>query len=296
MTATPVPTNPRLVALLGWPVAHSVSPHLHNASFREHGLDLVYVAVPCHPERLAATVATLGEIGTIGANVTVPHKQAVVALCDGVTDEAELVGAVNTLHWTPDGLVGDNTDAVGLGAVIRDDLATSAGDRVVVLGTGGAARAVAVAFGRVGAALTVVGRRADAAQSVAELGDRAGATSADAVDLEQTAWVEAAVADAEVVVNATPLGLDGEQLPAPFTRVGGGQRALDLIYNPVETPWLAAARGNGAEPHHGLGMLIGQAAAAYRTWTGREAPTGTMSAVALRVLGAQRGHAAPPDA
>ena len=102
----------RPVVLLGWPARHSLSPVIHNAAFAADGLDLVYLAAPCAPEGLRQVVGALGTIGAVGANVTVPHKRAVVAHCDRLTDEAELIGAVNTLSWTDDGLLGDNTDAV----------------------------------------------------------------------------------------------------------------------------------------------------------------------------------------
>ncbi|MDX1621066.1 MAG: shikimate dehydrogenase [Nitriliruptorales bacterium] len=274
----------RIVGLLGWPVAHSLSPVMMNAAFEESGLDLVYLALPTPPSRLHLAVEALETWQAVGANVTIPHKIDVMAHCDELTDEAELVGAVNTLAWTADGLVGHNTDAVGLGHVFEDELVIGAGERVVVLGTGGAARAVAVAAGRLGTACTVVGRRIDAAREVAALAELAGAAEADEVDLAEDAEVARQVEDARLVVNATPLGLGGEDLPAPFRRLQRGQIAYDLIYNPVETPFLAAARNGGADAHHGLGMLVAQAEAAYRTWTGQEAPAGVMSAAAMAAL------------
>ncbi|HEX9889091.1 MAG TPA: hypothetical protein VGA69_06410, partial [Nitriliruptorales bacterium] len=115
-------SSTRLVALLGWPARHSLSPVIHNAAFAERALDLVYVALPTPQADLATVVAALGAVGAVGANVTVPHKEHVVALCDELTDEARAVGAVNTLVWTTEGLLGDNTDASGLERVLRDDL------------------------------------------------------------------------------------------------------------------------------------------------------------------------------
>jgi shikimate dehydrogenase len=280
--------------VFGWPVGHSLSPVIHNAAFREHGLDLVYLALPCPPEELAAVVRAFGVVGGVGANVTVPHKQTVLPLCDRLTPEAELVGAVNTLVWDADGLLGDNTDAVGLADALAADVSLRAGDRLLVLGTGGAARAVAVAAARLGCGLDVIGRRPDAAEQIAELGTRAGAGDPAVIDLADDRRVGQAVADAAVVVNATPLGLDGETLPRAFQHVGAGQVAYDLLYprGPLPpgaepTPFLQVARANGAATFHGLGMLIGQAAAAYRRWTGRPAPVDTMSAAALAAI-AQR--------
>jgi shikimate dehydrogenase len=281
----PWPTaSTRPVVLLGWPARHSISPELHNAAFAEHDLDLVYLALPTRADDLLGVVRMLGAVGAIGANVTIPHKRAVVPACDVLTREAELIGAVNTLAWGADGLVGDNTDATGLHGALTTDLALSADAEVVVFGTGGAARAAVVAVGRIGCRLTVIGRRAAAAEELAAMGELAGAGHVAAVDLGDPPAVAAAVARARVVLNATSLGMQGEELPTPFHQLTADQVAYDLVYAPPQTPFLAAARRNGAEAHNGLGMLIGQAAAAYRRWTGRDAPLGILSAAALAAL------------
>jgi len=284
----PWPTaSTRPVVLLGWPVAHSLSPVIHNAAFREQGIDLVYLALPCPPEDLGQVVHGLGATGAAGANVTVPHKQATAELCDRLTDEATLIGAVNTLTWGPDGLLGDNTDAVGLADALQADVVVAPGDHLVVLGTGGAARAAVVAAGRLQCRLSVVGRRVDAASALAELGGRAGARSPAAVDVADHATLEGVVASGRIVMNATPLGLHGEELPAAFHALHPGQVAYDLLYprvGGVETPFLRAAADRGADGFHGLGMLVGQAAASYHRWTGRSAPVGVMSAAALAAI------------
>lgn len=274
----------RLVGLLGWPVDHSLSPVMHNAAFSELGLDLVYVALPTRPERLPTVVGALEAVEAAGANVTVPHKQDVVSHCDVLTAEADLVGAVNTLEWTADGLVGDNTDASGLHAVLRDEVGVEGSNAAVMLGTGGAARAAAVALGRIGAPTSVVGRRPDAAESVAELAGRAGSPRVDAVDLADTDRVTAAVERSRLVLNATPLGMEGEPLPDPFQRLTGVQIAYDVVYGAAETPFLRAAREAGAATHHGLGMLVAQAGASFRRWTGQDPPLPTMSAAATAAL------------
>jgi shikimate dehydrogenase len=269
----------RLVALLGWPTGHSLSPAMHNAAFAHDGLDLVYVAMPTRPDDLPRVVAGLAAVGAVGANVTVPHKRAVMALCDEVTAEAQLVGAVNTLVFDDDRLVGDNTDAIGLQRALEDALGERHADRAVVLGTGGAARAVAVAVARLGTGLVVVGRRSEAATAVAGVARGLG-VHAEAVDLDDADSVSKAVTGADLVVNATPLGLHGESLPAPFMALGAGQAAYDLVYNPATTPFLAAGRAGGAAAHNGLGMLVAQAAAAYERWTGRPAPVEVMRGAA----------------
>lgn len=274
----------RAVVLLGWPGRYSLSPILHNAAFREQDLDLVYLVLPTHPDDLHTVVAALGAVGAVGANVTVPHKQAVIELCDRLTPEAELVGAVNTLVWGSDGLLGDNTDAVGLRDAVQAEAPLTAGDTTLVFGTGGAARAAVVAFGRLGCRVTVAGRRPAAAGALASLARRAGAPAAASVDVADEPDLRAAVAGAKLVVNATPLGMDGERLPQPFHELTVGQVAYDLIYQPPDTAFLRSAHERGVVAHHGLGMLVAQAAAAYRRWTGRDAPVATMSAAALGAL------------
>jgi shikimate dehydrogenase len=286
-TAWPTAST-RIVVLLGWPARHSLSPQLHNAAFRADGLDLVYLAVPTPPAAIHEVVAALGAVEVVGANVTVPHKRAVVEACDVLTGEAQLVGAVNTLHWTEDGLVGDNTDARGLGEALTEQLAPAAGERWLLLGTGGAARAAAVALGRLAGAVTVVGRRQAAAQDVAELAARAGATDVEVVLTDQQQRLTDAVAAARTVLNATPLGMSGEPLPAPCMALRADQVAYDLVYDPAQTPFLAAARSQGAAGYHGLGMLVGQAAVSYERWTGRSAPRSTMFEAATAALAARQ--------
>lgn len=283
----------RMVVLLGWPARHSLSPELHNAAFRAQGLDLVYLAVPTPPGAVREVVAALGAMEVLGANVTVPHKQAVLAACDELTEEARLIGAVNTLHWSEAGLVGDNTDARGLLAALETDVAPAAQEAWVLFGTGGAARAVAVAIGRLAGALTVVGRREGAAREVADLAARSGASDTEVVLADEVERLGAVTRAAHTVVNATPLGMGGERLPEALMALEAGQVAYDLVYDPAPTPFLTAAQQRGAASHHGLGMLIGQAAVSYERWTGGPAPRQVMAAAARRALAARQAPQRP---
>ena len=271
------------VVLLGHPVGHSRSPAMHTAAAAELGLPLRYRALDVAPEDLTGVVEALGAAGVRGANVTVPHKRAVVDACDVLTDEARLVGAVNTLTWdrTEEGrtvLEGHNTDTVGLAAALAEDVGTLVDVPVLLVGTGGAARAAAVALVRSGATVTVAGRdprgRAGVLDVVATVDVAGGAARGD-VDLHDEAALARAVAGATLVVNATSLGLDGEHLPAPLEALRADQVAYDLVYG-RETPFLAAARTAGAAAHDGLGMLVHQAAAAFTRWTGAVAPVAVM--------------------
>lgn len=266
--------------LFGHPVAHSVSPAIHNAAFAAIGIDVEYRAVDVSPEELPEAVAAFRAHGDIGVNLTIPHKLAVLELADGRTEETRLIGAANTLFWQDGALMADNTDARGLERAIRDTWDPAPGGKAVLLGSGGAARAAAVALARLGLAVAVVARRPVPAESVAATAAELGA-EAVGLPLEHAA---AALDGAVLVVNATPLGLHGEAVPEPFLRLRPGQMALDLVYGREDTPFLAAARAAGLPAADGLGMLVGQAALAFERWTGAPAPVQEMRRAAEAAL------------
>lgn len=280
MTRRVIGATTRLVVLLGHPVAHSVSPAMHNAAFAAAGLDWVYVAADVAPDddarAVGRAVAGLAALGAAGANVTVPYKRAALAACDDVTPRARAVGAVNTLAFGPGGVRGDNTDVAGF----RAGLPREPVRRAVVLGAGGAARAVVAAVAGPDAAgdvgVVVVARDAQRARPLVDLGDDGRVsvrTSDDAVLAD-------VVADADLVVNATPLGWHGERLPDPFHALGPGQVAYDLNYGDDRSPFLVDAAAAGATAVDGLAMVVGQAAAAFETWTGVVPDAGVMAAAA----------------
>jgi shikimate dehydrogenase len=251
-----------LVCLLGDPVAHSMSPQLHTAAFAAWGIDAVYVACAVHDAR--AAVDGLDVLGALGANITVPHKRAVWEHVRRRTSEAERIGAANTLFRDEGRWVADNTDAAGVHRVLVDDVGLQPGAGVVLFGAGGAARAVAVALGRLGARVRVEARRAAPAADVQRLASDAGAD-------ELPGGVPP-----QLIVNATPLGLRGERLPERYHDLRDGQAALDLVYGRSETPFAADARARGLPAWDGLGMLVAQAGAAFERWTGRPAPLSAM--------------------
>lgn len=251
-------------------MGHSVSPQIHAAAFAAAGIDAVYVACDVVEAQLAAAVNGLRALGALGANVTVPYKRRVLDLVDELTPEARAVGAVNTLWFRDERLMGDNTDASGLGDVL-DSIGLRAGDQVLLFGAGGAARAAAVALGRRQARIEVVARREQAAAEVTALATAAGASTT-------------AAARPRLVINATPLGLHGERLPQRCMRLGAGQVALDLVYAAAATPFLAAARDAGGQALDGREMLVAQAARSFQCWTGHKPPNGVMAAAAAAAL------------
>jgi len=272
----------RLVTLLGFPVEHSMSPRLHNTAFAAQDVNARYVATPVRPAHLADALAGLRALQFIGANVTIPHKEAVLPLLDDLTPTAKAVGAVNTLvTYDRDaetlGLRGDNTDVSGFLDPLAAHRPALEGANATVLGAGGAARAAV--FGLLDRTplhrLTIAARRPEQAERLAaSFADVATATTVAATDL-----TDAPVAASRVVVNATPVGMHPDVDRTPWTEAGdfsADQIVYDLVYNPRETRLLREAAARGATPIGGLDMLIGQAAAAYEQWTGRTMPTKTV--------------------
>jgi shikimate dehydrogenase len=261
-----------VAAVIGDPVHHSLSPAIHNAGFAAAGLDWVYVALPVVAGDGAAAVHAMRTLGIGGMSVTMPHKDAVAAAADERSDAVEALGAANCLVRLDDGRVrAENTDGVGFLSGLQADAGIDVGGRtVVVFGAGGAARAVVHACAGAGAkTITVVNRSAERAAAAVALAGSIGRVGEVA---------DAAIAD--LVVNATSVGMgDDPSMPCDPSLLGPDQVAIDLVYEPLETPWLAELRATGVAAHNGLSMLVGQAAAAFTLWTGVDAPIAAMRAV-----------------
>jgi shikimate dehydrogenase len=268
----------RLAAVIGSPVRHSLSPAMHNAAFRAAGLDWIYVALEVAPGEVPAALAGARALHLGGLSVTIPHKEAAAAAVDELSPSAQAVGAVNTVVPAGGGrLRGENTDGAGFLASLGDEGFDPAGRRCLVVGAGGAARAVIHALAGAGAAEVVVVNRSPA---------RAEAAAALAGDRGRTG-TSADVGGADLVVNATPLGLTGvdiDTLPVDTDLLGPGQLLLDLIPNPAVTPLMRAARARGARAAGGLGMLVHQGALAFELWTGQPAPVAVMRVAAVGAL------------
>jgi shikimate dehydrogenase len=272
-----------LVGVIGHPVRHSLSPLLHNTAFAALGLNWTSVAFEVAPGQAAGALEGVRTLGLAGISVTMPHKSDVAALVDECSAVATTLGAVNCVVNREGTLRGENTDGAGfLASLARGADFDPAGKRCLVLGAGGAARAVAVALVGAGCAeVAVVNRTAARAAELMALAD--GVIRIAHFDDESE------VAQADLVVNATPVGMQGAGaenegwLVAP-PLLHRGQVAADLIYAPRPTAWLAAAAEEGARTVDGLGMLVHQAAAQLELWTGLPAPVDRMWEAASAVV------------
>jgi shikimate dehydrogenase len=261
----------RWACLLGQPVAHSFSPSLHNAAFAAESMDAHYEARDVDAAALQTAVDALRAPDCLGANVTAPHKQAVLALLDEVTGAARALGAVNTIVNRGGALAGDNTDAAGLARWMTSVGIDPRGERALVIGAGGAARATVWALAQLGArSIQVVNRTPGRALALVR-----DLESHLQTDLRWEALESAAAPTAEawgVVINATSMGHHGEAPDVHPSCYSPESVAIELAYNPPVTGFMLAARSAGARAENGLGMLVHQAALAFELWTGRIAP------------------------
>ncbi|AEB11874.1 shikimate dehydrogenase [Marinithermus hydrothermalis] len=265
------------LGLIGYPLAHSVSPAMHRAALQAAGLEGIYRLLETPPDELESRVMEVRR-GYRGVNVTVPHKVAVLPYLDEVSPEVQAIGAVNTIVNEEGRLVGHNTDAPGFTRALEAAGVTARGLRAVVLGAGGAARAVVYALVQAGARVRVANRTFARAKALAEV------FGAEAVPFEGPEFVRA-VREADLLVNATSVGLnDPGASPIP-EGVWPREAVVDIVYNPLETRLLREARAAGLVAVDGLGMLVWQGALAFELWTGRQAPVAAMHAAARAALG-----------
>jgi shikimate dehydrogenase len=285
------------LGVLGWPVAHSRSPAIHNAALASLGMDdWRYQRLPVPPALFVQTTRALGQSGFVGANVTIPHKEAALALADRASEAAGAIGAANTLTFTPDGTIAaENTDAPGLIAALEQP---PLGMRALVLGAGGSARAAAWALRQAGASEVLVWNRTpERAEALArELGVRA-VKEPERADLlvnctsvgMQPRWPSSpgppspGQSSRRASAALEPSASDVEelnQLSLTFDRVGEYSYVVDMVYRKGSTPLLAAASRHGSRTLDGLEVLVAQGALSFESWTGRKAPLGVMRSAA----------------
>ncbi len=256
---------------------------MHNAAFRKVGLAWEYLLLPVRPEHVGEAVRGLRGLGFAGANVTVPHKRAVMESLDEVTEEARIIGAVNTIVVQAGRLVGHNTDALGFMRALREGGFEPQGRRVVLLGTGGASRAVLYALLAAQAQVTLVNRTIASARALADEFEAHFDTTIPALPLDGSGALQDALDGAALLVNATSVGMHPaiEQSPLPdAVTLSPSLTVYDLVYAPRHTRLLQQASAAGARAIDGLGMLIHQGAVAFTLWTGEPAPLEVMRAAA----------------
>lgn len=272
-----------LYGIFGSPVKHTFSPGMHNRAFERLGIDACYVPFPVAPEHLGDAIRAISVLGLKGLNITVPHKENVIPFLDGVSEEAGLIGAVNTIEIRDGRMIGHNTDGRGFLRSLKVDARFHPrGRRFFIAGSGGAARAVGFSLALAGAE-RIRFFDLDARKAEALARDISARTGGSAEHISASSVAEAA-RDAHCVVNATPLGLrPSDPLSVPGEALSKHHLVCDLVYNPPVTPLLRAARAAGARRLGGIGMLLYQGVIAFEIWTGKKAPVDVMK----RALAAQ---------
>jgi shikimate dehydrogenase len=277
MRARPIDAATTLFAVFGDPVAHSLSPAMHNAAFAALGINSVYLAFGS-PE-IAPCTAAMRALAIRGASVTIPHKVAIMPLLDEIDAAARRIGAVNTVVNRGGRLLGSNTDAYGALQALRGRTEIT-GRAAVVVGAGGAARAVAFGLKDAGGRVTVVNRSAARGEELARC-----------VGAEFRPLAEVADLSCDILVNTTPIGMAryGDALPVPDALLQPGMVVMDIVYTPLKTPLLAAAAARGCRTIPGTAMFVLQGARQFELWTGRAAPTKIMTDAVHAALAARGG-------
>jgi shikimate dehydrogenase len=277
----------RVLGIIGSPVAHSLSPVMHNHVIETLGLDYVYVPFPVEPGGLGDAVRGLRKLGVCGFNVTVPFKSAVISLLDALSPEAALIGAVNTVVRDGNRLLGHNTDGIGFTNSLREDLNfTPRGATILMVGAGGAAKAALVALCEAGvAAVTVANRTLQRAEELqTRFKDNFPGVNITPASLDVLQAGEL-LGEVDLLVNTTSVGMNATAFPGvDLSPMKPTARVYDMVYAPLETPLLQAARKRGLRAANGIGMLAAQGEAAFAIWTGCSPPNGVMRKRLLAVI------------
>ncbi|HTN43286.1 MAG TPA: shikimate dehydrogenase [Nitrospiria bacterium] len=269
----------RWLGIIGYPIRHSLSPLMHNAAIEALGLDYCYIPLTVEPRHLRSAVNALQRLGFRGFNVTIPHKERIMAIIDRLTPEAELIGAVNTVEIQRERLIGHNTDGRGfLRALMEESHRSVAGQRVLLLGAGGAARAVAFQLAHEGVKkLLIANRSLERAHGLARHLRRSSIGCSVSVLHWMGKALNKSVQESDIIINATSLGMSPSDPPLLSSAVFKTHHVVyDLIYKPPRTALLKQAEAAGATAISGLGMLVYQGALSFEIWTGRRPPVDVM--------------------
>lgn len=280
------PKQPKILGIIGDPVFHSLSPLMHNAALAHLGLPFIYMPFPVKPEELDDFLKSLHSRKIAGFNVTIPHKQAVIPYLDSLSREARLIGAVNTVVKKGKKWIGYNTDGAGfIQSLCQDEKYELHNKHVLLLGAGGAARAIAVALGlEETREVMIFNRTAKKAFDLAsELGKKFRKTIFNAAPLDPPDLSHWRVAD--LVINATSVGMkEAQNIKLPLSQLPPKACVVDIVYTPLETPLLKKAKKKGLITHPGWGMLLHQGLLSFELWTGKKAPYEVMKKVLLEAL------------
>jgi shikimate dehydrogenase len=286
----------KLYGIFGYPIGHSLSPLMHNTAFAHHGLDAVYLPFAVHPSHLDLAVKAIAALPIHGVNVTIPHKQAVMAWLDDLSPEARLIGAVNTIQLREGRLHGYNTDGIGFLRSLAEAGSQVEDGTVMLLGAGGAARAIAVQLCLAGIRrLYLTNRSPTRAEELAAFLKQ----NFPRVDISVITMGESSLAThlphTDIVVNATSIGMHAhDPMILPFTELGPRHLVCDIVYRPLHTLLLRAAQRQGARTVDGLGMLLHQGALAFEIWTAYAFPIPLIREQLLRALAEQPTTSPPP--
>jgi shikimate dehydrogenase len=271
-------SSTKLVGVIGHPISHSFSPFIHNAAFKKYGLNFIYLAFDIRPQMLKDAIKGFTAIGMVGFNVTVPHKESILRYLDEISGEASHIGAVNTVLNKDGALIGYNTDCEGFLLSLKEEGLTLNEKTVVILGAGGAAKAVAVACAKENAKeLVVLNRNLKKAKQLVKSLKFYYDISCEGLPLEKDSIIKT-MKRTDILINATSVGMkDADPLLIPEDALFDSEKVvIDLIYNPPETILLKKAKQKGLKTINGLGMLVYQAALSFSFWTGQDPPIKTM--------------------
>jgi shikimate dehydrogenase len=275
----------RVCGVIGDPIEHTLSPTMHNAAFNSLNLDCVFLAFKVKPAEVGNAIAGIRALGILGLNVTMPHKEAVISHLDEIDQTAKFLNSVNTIHKKDGKLLGFNTDGIGALKALKENCANPRGKRVLLLGSGGAARAIAYALVQEADELVVLNRTVDEAKDLASLLKRTFNKKIAANSLSANV-IQETLRDSDILINATSVGMKPkvrQSLISPEW-LKPNLTVMDIVYNPVETKLAIDAKSKGAKVVSGVEMLIYQGAASFEIWTGIPAPVEVMRKAALERL------------
>lgn len=287
----PIDGTTRVVGVFGWPVSHTLSPAMHNAAFEALGLNWVYLPLPLAPEQIGQAIGSLKTLNFAGANVTIPHKQAIMRYLDHIDAGARAIGAVNTIVIRDDGVYGYNTDEYGFLQSLLETGFEPQGARCLILGAGGAARATVFSLANAGArSITICNRTVERAAFLVDDLKSGFQQVAFAYETLSNRALEAVDGAVDLVVNTTSVGMKPEADTTPWPEAAPLPNAVicDLVYNPIDTCFLQKARAAGLPVIDGVGMLVHQGAKAFEYWTGHKPPTDVMRRKVIEGLNSRR--------